>query len=272
MNSRRKNLAFFAATMLISMAGCGIVKDKYKLGFKNPKNGLPAEDGNEVVTGEQTETGVRAKVHGPNLRGQIVNGPAGTALSDASITFPPGSLAIDIDVSMEAGQDLSGDQELLDRGLDGSVVSQSASVNVTSTPPTALLSPFVLALPHPGKSELLMQGTGTIIVLYDVTRVSDGVRVRSYFKREDLKVNDKDIRISSRHFGAYQAVYFEPAKAKPAVIARPVLFQPGMTILSFGGSRARVNYFSGWGTFLAPFKVEAGDVLATGLITRAILP
>ena len=259
--------------VIFDLVACGIVKDKYNVSYKHRKNGTPAEDpGAEIIPTEPTEGGVKGRVRGAGGRLQTVNGMAGSSLSDVSVFFPPGSLAIDTDVLIQSGTDLDGDAELTDRGLNGSVTARSASTQVATSAPMDAVSPFVLALPLPGNGTQLAQGTGSVLVLYDVTRVSDGTRQRGFFKQDQLKLSDRDVRFTSRYFGTYQAVYFEPARAKPPAIAKKIYFQPGMAVLTFGGSRPRVNHYAGWGSFVTPFRLEAGGFLSTGIITRAILP
>ena len=109
-------------------------------------------------------------------------------------------------------------------------------------------------------------------MIYDVIRVADGARLRGYYKTAQLKLSDKDVRLTSKYFGTYQAILFEAAAAKPPVLAKRIFYQPGMAVLTFGGNRPRVNHFAGWGSFVTPFRIDAGGFLSTGIITRAILP
>ena len=261
--------------VMFLIASCGVVKEKFSSSFKNPKSGVPAEDSSSSDNVETTSTGnggVRGKVRGQSSRTQYLNGDPGTSLSGAKVVFPPGSLSVDTDISLEPREEMSSDSGLKNLGLDGFAQSKSTSVQVVSSGSLDLSIPFIVALPHPATAAQLMEGSGTIIVIYDTIRASDNVRLTGYFKGDQIKLNDADIRVSSKYFGTFQAIYFKPTIAPPPAIAKNIYYQPGATLLSFGGNRASVSGFTGWGSVINPFRVESGATLSTGLITRAILP
>jgi hypothetical protein len=131
-------------------------------------------------------------------------------IAGAKMVFPPGALAIDTQITMRVGSDVSKElagETALTQSLalspDKVPTSVGHSVEIVSSADTNTLKPFTLALPMPGEG-LRLAGGGFLIVIYRANDVDNNALIVGLIPTSDIRVENGQALFDTRTFGTYQ--------------------------------------------------------------------
>ena len=220
---------------------------------------------------------------------QVISASTNSTVAGSNIEFPPGSLAISTEVTIQAGSNLATKSVLSQLNVTSEVASSATSVAFTSSVATDAVVPFTVAIPLPDTSSLaLLDPFANLIIIYHVTKASSSnADFTGIISRDAIDTSTGFARFAVSHFGTYQAVITKTlvqaveiaaapiVKAKkvipPGVITDRFYFSRGPMPASFGGDAAQnIGHFKGWVHAFGPSKVGTQSTLSTGKISKAL--
>ncbi len=240
-----------------------------------------AQDENGVATGSITsESGVT----------QVLYASSDSSIAGSSISFPPGSLAIDTDVSISVGATIASDETISELGLDNSITAAAPPVTFFSSVALDAAQAFTISLPLPDSSGLRLQESDTnIVVFYKVNKVVGGGFFTGIIATENIALDKGYAVVSTNHFGTFQVAYLkrkltssvEVASAEtPAlptveaippvktVVTKSQTFVRGFLSFSFNNIPEKSG-LQGWGHTVNPARVgSAGTSLTKDYTVR----
>jgi hypothetical protein len=175
------------------------------------------------VSASQSSTGTKGALVANAMYTQVIEAGGNTTISGTSIAFPPGSLAIDTEVSIAATTAIGNSDTLARLDLGTEVARAGAPVAIQSSTPADAVSPFTLAIPLPDGSGLTLTGDplSNLSIIYFVKKVSQGsAGFTGVIPRSLIDVSSGYAKFSTTFFGTYQAIITTQPIEKP--IEKPV--------------------------------------------------
>jgi len=223
---------------------------------------------------------------------QVLEAGSNTEISGTSVAFPPGSLAIDTEVSIATSSAIGNSDTLARLDLGTAVARSGAPVAIQSSTPTDAAVPFTLAIPLPDGSGLTLQGDplSNLSIVYFVKKVGQGsASFTGIIPRSLIDVSSGYAKFATTYFGTFQAIITEKPIEKP--IEKPVepviqtnpapkpavtsvgFFAAGFMTTSFEPalSGQRQEGLLGMMTPLSPFLVGSTRRLSTSYLSFDLL-
>lgn len=167
------------------------------------------------------------------------------AISGASAIFPPGALAIPIEIAIESGESLVQGSALVDLGisLSNAVESSGAAVIIRPAENVKLLQPMAVTLPLPegfGLVQMLLTDDDRLAILAKVFG-EDGALKSQLIPRKSFTVTGGKAVVETIVFGAFQTIVLdEPVtEAKEAPTTEPITNKNGVTVITTSGVVAK---------------------------------
>lgn len=198
----------------IAASGCGFqggffkqsddgnLIDEVEVKPKSDKNGVVVADVSADSTGEQ-----------------VLSASKKSKIKGASVKFPPGSLSVNTELSMEEGSNIVSAKVSKDLGLgDKDKVSKaSKAVVLKSKKKKDAAQPFVLQLPIDSDTGLLLADPNRkLVIVYKVYKYEEGGKlVAGVLTKDQFEYDGKNVIFKTRFFGSYQAVVSEEFIEKP---------------------------------------------------------
>ncbi len=246
----------------------------------------PAPEAGSPVAIATTTEGEKTKgaVSSASNLTQVVAAAAGSSIAGTQISFPPGALAIDTEISMEPADvqlAVGNTAEIL--GIQTTFTASSAAVSIQSAVSQDATVPFTVALDLPSEGNGLRLDDGDdpyarVVVVYRVLKAELGREFSGMFSRADLTIENGKVSFDTRYFGTFQAAFTEKlvaeapkeveTGAEPAPKAKIVrAMMRGPALLSYGeGEPARLQGFQGFGVQLTPWRVQGPKMqISTGM-------
>jgi hypothetical protein len=178
------------------------------------------------------------------------------AVSDQSsvagtvVSFPPGTLAIDTDVTIEEGVTVATEGLAAELGIGGNIDSTGTAVSVQPTIATDPLQPYTVSIPLPLSLALTVDDLATLVVVYKVKKVSENKIVAGIVPREELELDGGTIKFSAEYFGVFQPIFTKSVvkNVSPVEVATPIQIKKDV-----------VNLPPIHVTERSPFVVKAGE-------------
>jgi hypothetical protein len=135
-----------------------------------------------------------------------VNASKVSAIAGTAIGFPPGSIAISTNITIEEGAALASDSFNSEIGIDDSVTVSAAAPTVVIQSEVLMdaASPFTIAITV--GSSLALQDVTNYAVLYNVYVAAQGKNVIGVIPTTDIAIKDGKVTFETIYFGAYQLV------------------------------------------------------------------
>lgn len=140
---------------------------------------------------------------------QVLEAGSNTSISGSSAVFPPGSLAIDTEVSLSTTSAIGNTATLERLELGTEVARSGAAVEILSSTPTDAAAPFTLAIPLPDGSGLNLSQDqwSNLSIVYFVKKVSQGsVGFTGIIPRSMVDVSSGYAKFTTTFFGTFQAI------------------------------------------------------------------
>lgn len=150
---------------------------------------------------------------------QIIQAASDSAIADTAVAFPPGSLAIATDITVQVGSDSLTEALSLELPLSAgnSVVSGGTPVQIDASNVADLKQPFVLALAIPAAPGLVGDSTDRLAIMYQVKK-DNGTRLEAgIVPRSQLNLENGKILFPSQYFGWFRAVYLTNVETQTLV-------------------------------------------------------
>jgi hypothetical protein len=197
---RRAVLSAFVPLMSLALAlaafGCGKKRggggdDEVVVEPKSDENGV-------VVATIDTSSGdtqvLKASADNPELEG-------------AEVLFPPGSLAVPADVTIQQGETLVSERLLADAGIPDDTEGAGPTVLVTASEDIDATQPFTVALPFdPEAQGALHLAPKMLAVLYLVKKAGEEKLYVGIIPASELEIVDGVVRLKTKYFGAFQVI------------------------------------------------------------------
>ena len=232
----------------------------------------------QVTTTLATNGAVSGAISAHSNTTQVLAAAGGTLIAGTSVAFPPGALAIDTTVSLVPASTLNNGSFNQMLGISATTVASSPAVSIQSGTATDAVVPFTLnlAIPSSVALNLLDDPYANLAVLYSINKVAEGGTFAGVFTRQDLQIINGKVRVTTKHFGTFQAIISAapippvPEKAvTPAQIAKHRYYTRGIKVASFGTGADYKDRFQGWLLRLSDAKVTAPSTeLTSGFILR----
>ncbi len=139
---------------------------------------------------------------------QILQADTTGALKGAAMVFPPGSLAIDVSVTIREGSSLADSSNAASLGIsDSGLAAAGPAVVMLASQDLEAARPFTVALPITSGGGLALADT-TIAVLYKVIALVDGERqfILGIKPLSQLEVEGNIVKMTTTRFGSFQVV------------------------------------------------------------------
>lgn len=247
---------------------------------QNATVNVAAKDENGVATGAITaESGLT----------QVLQASSDSSIAGSSVSFPPGSIAIDTDISISAGESVASDEAISELGLDNSITASAQPVTITSSVALDAAQAFTISLPLPDSSGLRLQDSEmNIAVFYKVNKVVAGGSFTGVIGPENIVLNNGYAVVTTMHFGTFQVAYLkhkvtstvevasaetpppavEPPPPVKMVVTKSQTFVRGFMSYSFGNTQSKSG-LQGWGHTVNPARVgSAGTSLTKDYTVR----
>ena len=254
------------------------------------QSGAPEASIHRLQVATVDQNGVTSGViTGGSKSTQVIAASANSAVAGSNIEFPPGSLAISTEVTIQAGSSLATNSVFTQLNVTAEVATSAPAVTFKSSVATDAVVPFTVAIPLPDTSSLALADPFTnLIIIYHVTKASAGnADFTGIISRDGIDTATGFARFAVSYFGTYQAVVTKTlvqaveiaaapkVKAKkvipPGVITDRFYFSRGPMPASFGGDSAQnSSHLKGWVHAFGPSKVGTQATLSTGKISKAL--
>jgi hypothetical protein len=156
---------------------------------------------------------------GGNITQEITVG-GDSAVAGTIVSFPPGSLGIDMSIAIEEGLSVATAGVSAELGLADNLASAGTAVSVQPSVDSDPLEPFTLAIALPeGGSLALNADHATLIVLYKVKKVAENQVYTGFFTRESLEVVGQSVVFASDYFGSFQVAYTKEVVSEAVQVA-----------------------------------------------------
>lgn len=213
-----------AVCVSANIAGC------MESGFLKSNGSAAEPEAGETQTVVDQSTGVTSKKLGASSTDtQTITAGEGTDVAGSTVAFPPGTLAVDTVVSLEAGSSIAGAAIAEELGLDLGVSLEptGTALVVTNDAKVNASQPFTLAIALPGVSFWMLDDS--YVVVYRVYDASTGGYLVGIIPTSDLTVADGRVSFTTIYFGSYQiAVPSKPiTSAKVVTSTTPFLSKVG---------------------------------------------
>jgi hypothetical protein len=148
--------------------------------------------------------------------------PAGSTFRGAAVAFPPGSLAIDTEITLEEGAPLASEGVMAELGMGAPMLGSAVPVMVTAASDLDAAKPFTIELPLPDLAALADPGVedplANLAVLFKCEWVTEGKVMLGILPRAEITVEGGVAKVTVTRFGVYQAVLMpEPVTEKKRV-------------------------------------------------------
>lgn len=283
----RKLGIFFG--LMMTLASCTYIPNLFKDSTKSGKRQAKAptdQDKTVILSNQSHDAGITTATLDAtsSLRQQIT--VTESELAGSSIEFPPGSLAVSADITIQASAPLATSGTAAELGVAGNFVQTGPAVLVTSSVAQDAIVPFTMTIPLQGTSSLRISADirdENLVVLYKVKGESDQQTVSGIIPRSSIIVRNDFAEFTASRFGSYQAVYLSQPVENPIEVVtatsiisqaevkqlpalqvqsrRPFLVKPGETVEIHG-----INFRSSLLLALNGLKVSSqvkSDSLAT---------
>jgi len=200
----------------------------------------------------QGQTKVTAVVSASSTNAQTLS--TSMAQGSASVSFPPGSLAIDSEVTIEQGVLVANAVTAAQLGL-GSTSSLQVGVPVAITSSTSqdAVTPFTVSLSLPSGSSLALADQYlNLLIVYKATLRGESKTVVGTIPRNKLTIVDGKVQFSASYFGNYQTVITGSTVQAVAQVTVPA----GVISLSAASSLPAIAI-----TARVPFAVTQGSTV-----------
>lgn len=293
------------ATLASCMRGPGFMQQQGQVALREAEAPPPAETQAPelpiVVVATTVEKGVATGLVQPSTDTvQVVPAAENSKIAGASAEFPPGTVAIATEITIQPGENIATDAVVSELELGDQIAASATPVSVTSAVAIDTTQPFTVSIPLPDETALRLQAVDVLeklAVLYRVVKVAEGAEKVGYVTRKSLDVKDGFVRFQTRHFGTFQAIFTrdvlpEPAKElladsipeapkeepgveeeseAPVKAVRKIWYVAGAAGAVFDGNLARSGGLQAWAHALEPAKVDSGAFsLQSGVVSKSV--
>jgi hypothetical protein len=240
------------AAILVSFGICGCTK----LGGR--ASSTRGELINRTVETTIDENGADAALIKAGLREVQVMRAADTSASAGTIvSFPPGSLTTDIEITIEEAAPIATAINAIQLGIEENLTSTGTAVAILAKSDTELIRPLTITLAMPPVPDLgLQDAPPNLVVFYKVILPGSSKIVLGILPITNPNLAKNSLSFQGLHFGAFQPAYTKTLLSEPKEI-------PATTPLLTKREVLELVPFTITGR--RPFSVGAGDeVTVTG--------
>lgn len=189
-------------------------------GFPDP---AASNEIRQIKTLAQGDNEERATVQANVPFTQMIITSQDSSLAGIAASFPPGSLAIDTDISFAQGEPLAGGPASQSSGVAIVEGSEGTAISVEPSVDQDPIVPFTLALPKPlATLQLTQTSVKSLAVLYKIKNFAKRSESYGVIESKQISVEDNVVRFSALHFGTFQVVYVHDSGSPSVISTRQV--------------------------------------------------
>lgn len=230
----------------------------------------------------------KGTVNASSQNAQVVQASSNSKIAGAQVEFPPGSIAIDTEITIQPGLQVATEQTLQSLSIDSQVASRASPMVVTSSVAIDTESPFSVTLPLPNSGLTLTKDfpqfgladpMSNLVIFYNVQIAAENRFISGVIPRRDIEVINGYARIFTRHFGTFQsAIMTKPIDAPVQVAAAsipppqtPISTDPAFTPRRYyvngpaSSSAGKATAFRNWIPTVTPMMVGTTTTLTVGV-------
>lgn len=204
----------FLAIALVSLAGCFDGPGFLRQSDASKTDKIAAAASTVVdATTLSNEGGVLvASLKAGSTSTQLMKASDGSAIAGATVSFPPGSLAIDTNITMEEGSSLVLEQDAASLGIGSgsNVLNTAAAVVISSSAKVTLSQPMTVQLPLPVGAGLSLTGNELerLVVIFKGQKsdADGGGIIFGIIPRTEIAIENGVAVIKTQLFGSYQTI------------------------------------------------------------------
>jgi hypothetical protein len=195
---------------------------------------------------------------------QEIRVAADSPVAGTVVSFPPSSLAADIEITVEEAASIATATTTSQLGIGENISSSGTAVAIFAKEDAEPVQPYgiTLALP-PAPTLSLQEAPTTLVVFYKIKAVAKNKILLGLIPFANLKLDGTSVSFAAGHFGAFQAVYTKNLvnEAKEVTATTPIQ------------TKREASEFAPFAvTSRQPFVVGAGDlVTVTGTGFRSTM-
>ncbi len=145
-------------------------------------------------------------------------------IPNASVTIPPGALAVSADITIQEGAVLTDATTLAAAGSPGATVESAApAVDINPSVPMDATGSLAISVPLPATPALALQAADPyqyLVILHKVVIAAEANKVvYGILPRDKITVSGDVAQFVVNHFGTFQAVFLIPADVTAPVVA-----------------------------------------------------
>lgn len=209
-----------AVVIRVTTLGCMVsILLLFQSCFQKKENVLKRR-GVVTLATEETSESVTATVVGNSSVMQTLQTSESGTLGGTSISFPPGSLAVDTLLVLKEGATLATSGTAAELGLKTGFTTVGVAVSIQPTTAIDAARPFTISIPLPASSPLhLADATDKLIILYKVNQNDKAQIALGAIAQQDLTIGPRYVSFKTSYFGVYQVAYSDTAIEKGFEVA-----------------------------------------------------
>jgi hypothetical protein len=250
-------------------------------GFFKQSGEQPATEDPYKYVDTTTEGGLATgTVFAGEEKTQVILAPEDSSVAGASAEFPPGSLAVDSQVSIGEGSAITDESLLQQLAISNNITDSGSSVLFASSQDIDSAQPMTLNIPLPAGSSLVDGDYPNLVVFYEIRKAGIGKKFKGVWIRKQLKIVGSFVKFTTKHFGTFQTAITQSlidapvevdTEAVPTVAKRSIYYRPGVRVLMSEENEGQIqNGFQAWSAPLSPAKVKSTNTL-TSWYRRALI-
>jgi hypothetical protein len=137
---------------------------------------------------------------------QEIRAASDGALKGTVLSFPPGTLKVDTEISVEESVSLASASLGASLGIEGSLTKSSTAIAVLPQTATDPAQPFTVAISLSNSGNLRLAAEN-LVILYKVKIFAENRTVAGIIPTSAITVEGNVVKFSAQYFGAFQAAY-----------------------------------------------------------------
>lgn len=185
-----------------------------------------------VKSGEFSGGKVTGSIEPSSDKAQIIKGNGSDVLSSYSLEFPPGSLSIPTNITLEEGIPTNFSDVKKELSIsEGDTFSQKGKpVVVTSSAAADLKVPMTISINIPNESSLrLVESSLNYVVRYQIKKNETSKWYSGFIASEDIVKNASEVKFQSKYFGKFE-LYEVSRKIEKAAISEKEIPEVNLAI------------------------------------------
>lgn len=208
----RNRSKFWSPALALALAGCLNGPGFFKQNDATKTNAIALQNAGSTPAVVETADTVVATLSSSSTEAQLVAAPSASAISASRVSFPPGTLAVDTEITIEEGAPLVSSvlADELGLGESNSISSAGSPVVISSSVVLDAQRPFVVSLGFDSASlNLVGVDLDRLIIAFKVFVAAENKTVVGVIPHSEITIENGIASFEIKYFGVYQPAFAE---------------------------------------------------------------